>query len=74
MPGPEVAVDECLRWASLYLFVLEDAILGFELAELLLQLQVFLLVTLEIVKVALELLNDDFFLVGFDPQRRVELG
>ncbi len=73
MPSTKIVINHSLHWTAGYLFVLEHAILLLKLLELVLKMEIFLLVALEVVHIALQLLDDDILLVGFDAQGSVVL-
>jgi len=73
VPSTKIVINHSLDWTADYLFVLEHAILLLKLLELVLKMEIFLLVALEVVHIALQLLDDDILLVGFDAQGSVVL-
>ena len=73
VPSTKIVINHSLDWTADYLFVLEHAILLLKLLELVLKMEIFLLVALEVVHIALQLLDYDILLVGFDAQGSVVL-
>lgn len=74
MSTSKIVVGHELHRPSAYLFFLEQLVLLFEFPEEVLEIQVLLLIFLEGVYLALELVNNHFLLVSFDPERCIVLG